>query len=1042
MENFAFYLWIFMTLALVDLGFLITPISFARRGYEPQQGVWIGGLVGLAGSLLSILIFVPLVLMLIGIVADDLPFDIKFGSSNHFLPVSFEVEQGEVSDETAYSRAWLLGIFTFIGGLLLLNVLWRGVPDRREMKTVLPEGADLKRNTNARRIRGRVLGIHYLAAIVVAMFVLVSLVWNIVKTTFTATALQDTVDIKTLTDGRELEALSEEDMARVLVNNVPGQRIQTLVRDFVWGVDAQTAQDNQNRQLSEIIPGEYLYSDFATDLTYANLVRSPGTSRDLLTKNLNRDEIGEVAAFNLPRQQLANLIISRIAPLETGSGQVILRDFSAEDVNRLAELFIANGNQEQLTFYANRYAIISPQTIIDRLPELTREQLIALIPPAQRSGISDTTSREELEEILREDLGPDGNPAFQRLVLNNYNATLTIESLRDLLRESLTESGEVRRRELAVEGVRTVLNLETERLAQTLIANGDPILLRDALLRDLPVSPQYVALAIEEDSLLISAQVGVDGIQLPATTPLRSDEELRALLPAGLRLRLAPDASRAQLEDLLQEGLESSVHSFSIVNAYVANHIDNNYNPAETDLLIRYVLPRLSERQMLELGTETVEISQDVIDIAGGDTLPKLRLGKFELGNQLGLYVSGEILREILREQVWEVTPEEAAARQDELLVDIFDQNQIPRGTVDRLTFRELPAHAGVSLRFLAELNRNDLEQLVTAEVVKPRVVELWTLDRALFDRSGVEQELDDLNTRAVIERQAAIDAALESGEPIPPEYVQPWINAELEFRSWLNLDFITNTLSDEAELTGMRNAILGTLWMILMTILMAFPIGIGAAIYLEEYARDNFINRVIQTNIDNLAGVPSIIYGLLGVAVFVRLLEPLTSGSIFGYGDETTANGRTILSASMTMALLILPLIIINAQEAIRAVQPSIRQASFGLGATKWQTVWNHILPYSMPGILTGTILAISRAIGETAPLVVVGATVYVVRDPDSPFARFTALPVQIYNWTKEPRAADKSVAAAAIVVLLIILVMLNSIAIILRNRFERTRR
>jgi phosphate transport system permease protein len=271
---------------------------------------------------------------------------------------------------------------------------------------------------------------------------------------------------------------------------------------------------------------------------------------------------------------------------------------------------------------------------------------------------------------------------------------------------------------------------------------------------------------------------------------------------------------------------------------------------------------------------------------------------------------------------------------------------------------------------------------------------------------------------------------------------IKDWNEAELQFRSWLSLDFLTETLNAEAELTGMGNAIVGSLLMIIITIAFAFPIGIGAAIYLEEYAQDNFLSRIIQTNIDNLAGVPSIIYGLLGVAIFVRALEPITSGSVIGYGDPAIANGRTVLSASLTMALLILPILIINAQEAIRSVQPSIRQASFGLGATKWQTVWNHILPYSMPGILTGTILAISRAIGETAPLIVVGATIYVVRYPDGPFSRFTALPVQIYNWTKQPREADKAVAAAAIMVLLITLVLLNSVAIILRNRFERSTR
>ena len=212
-----------------------------------------------------------------------------------------------------------------------------------------------------------------------------------------------------------------------------------------------------------------------------------------------------------------------------------------------------------------------------------------------------------------------------------------------------------------------------------------------------------------------------------------------------------------------------------------------------------------------------------------------------------------------------------------------------------------------------------------------------------------------------------------------------------------------------------------------------------GAAIYLEEYASDNWLNRIIQTNINNLAGVPSIIYGILGLAIFVRSLEPLTSGEIFGMVDPTTANGRTVLSGGLTLGLLVLPLIIINAQEAIRAVPRSLRNASFGVGATKWQTVWSHVLPNAIPGILTGTILAVSRAIGETAPLIVVGASTAISFDPSSPFSKFTTLPMQIYQWTSRPQDEFRSLAAAAILVLLMLLLSLNAIAVVLRNRFSR---
>ena len=226
---------------------------------------------------------------------------------------------------------------------------------------------------------------------------------------------------------------------------------------------------------------------------------------------------------------------------------------------------------------------------------------------------------------------------------------------------------------------------------------------------------------------------------------------------------------------------------------------------------------------------------------------------------------------------------------------------------------------------------------------------------------------------------------------------------------------------------------------MVTITLLFAFPFGVGAAVYLEEYAGDRWFNRIIQTNINNLAGVPSIIYGILGLAIFVRGLEPITSGAFLGLVDTTTANGRTILSAGLTLGLLILPLIIINAQEAIRAVPGSLRNASFGLGATKWQTIWHHVLPNAIPGILTGTILAISRALGETAPLVVVGASTFITFDPTSPFSKFTTLPIQIYQWTSRPQDEFRNIAAAAIIVLLAILISLNAIAVVMRNKYSK---
>jgi phosphate transport system permease protein len=309
-----------------------------------------------------------------------------------------------------------------------------------------------------------------------------------------------------------------------------------------------------------------------------------------------------------------------------------------------------------------------------------------------------------------------------------------------------------------------------------------------------------------------------------------------------------------------------------------------------------------------------------------------------------------------------------------------------------------------------AERTRESVYELVLERVVEPEVVQTWSLYDSLLSRGAVQAE---------------------AREAYP--------GAKLEFVSWLNPRFVRSPQSSEPERAGVRTAILGSLWTIAITVLFAFPLGVGAAIYLEEYATDNWINRIIRTNINNLAGVPSIIYGMLGLAIFVRLVEPLSSGTLFGLADPTTANGRTIFSAGLTLGLLILPLIIINGQEAIRAVPASLRQASYGLGATKWQTVWHHVLPNALPGILTGAILAISRAIGETAPLVVVGASTFITMDPTGPFSKFTTLPIQIYQWTARPQDEFRNIAAAAIIVLLVLLLSLNASAVLLRNRFSR---
>lgn len=277
---------------------------------------------------------------------------------------------------------------------------------------------------------------------------------------------------------------------------------------------------------------------------------------------------------------------------------------------------------------------------------------------------------------------------------------------------------------------------------------------------------------------------------------------------------------------------------------------------------------------------------------------------------------------------------------------------------------------------------------------------------------------------------------SLMNGEEIRAEVAEKYPKAQLEFRSWLTPQFLVTPMSSKAEFAGVRTAVLGSLWLVGIAILFALPIGTGAAIYLQEYAPKNWFTSIIQTNINNLAGVPSIVYGMLGLAIFVRVLEPLTSGALFGVTDS---NGRTILSAGLTMGVLVLPLIIINAQEAIKAVPDSLRQAAYGVGATRWQTVWYHVLPNSLPGILTGSILALSRALGETAPLIVVGASTFISLDPSGPFSKFTALPIQIYQWTTRAQSEFHAIAAGAIIVLLVLLLSLNATAVLLRNRFQR---
>jgi phosphate transport system permease protein len=315
--------------------------------------------------------------------------------------------------------------------------------------------------------------------------------------------------------------------------------------------------------------------------------------------------------------------------------------------------------------------------------------------------------------------------------------------------------------------------------------------------------------------------------------------------------------------------------------------------------------------------------------------------------------------------------------------------------------------------------SQGNIVLLVKERIVVPDIISSYGFFPSIFGGDSFEEE---------------VERTFAENPDRWPEYT--FDQVQFEWRAWLNRSFLTSPSSATPELAGIRTAILGSAWLVLFTVAFAVPVGVGAAIYLEEFARKNRINDFIQTNINNLAGVPSIIYGMLGLAVFVRLFEPFTSGSLFGEG---AGNGRTVISAGLTLGLLTLPVVIISSQEAIRAVPNSLRQAGMALGATKWQTVRSHVLPVAIPGILTGTILAVARAIGETAPLILVGAAGFLTADPTGPFSKFTALPIQIFQWTSFPQEEFRNLAAAASLALLVMLLALNAVAVILRNRYSR---
>ena len=238
----------------------------------------------------------------------------------------------------------------------------------------------------------------------------------------------------------------------------------------------------------------------------------------------------------------------------------------------------------------------------------------------------------------------------------------------------------------------------------------------------------------------------------------------------------------------------------------------------------------------------------------------------------------------------------------------------------------------------------------------------------------------------------------------------------------WITWHFITDYPSRHPEEAGLYSALMGTVWLMGMTSLLTVPVGVGAAIYLEEYAPRNFLTRIVEVNVANLAGVPSIVYGLLGMGLFVYWMHL----------------GRSILAGAMTLSLLVLPIVILASREALRAVPDAYREGAYAMGADKWQVIKGVVLPSAIPGILTGTILALSRAIGEAAPVIAISALVYLTFIPSGPMDRFTVLPIQIFNWISRPQEDFRGLAAAGIMVLLVMLITMNSVAVILRNKYQ----
>ncbi|MCU0480677.1 MAG: phosphate ABC transporter permease PstA [Anaerolineae bacterium] len=518
-----------------------------------------------------------------------------------------------------------------------------------------------------------------------------------------------------------------------------------------------------------------------------------------------------------------------------------------------------------------------------------------------------------------------------------------------------------------------------------------------------------IASVINQAFGLVAVNYAVDPDEL--VRPIELENRLETIPETTLRGYFGVDTT-----ELDRATLQSQIYLYYTLLDQVVNKRDAEIPLEELAIQpLDEIMTRIDGIENVARTLRQADMSEDIIrNLAGNSDLwslilePNTRIIDDLSEAELGRLIETNASREILTLVYENLSP----------LSDVREMNGIPlsisiEGSIIPAGWEERPINdltPAERVQLLIEnLSQEQLLALVYDRVVREVILQSWNLNESVLNRGSLETRVED---------------SLPFG-------------TELRWRSWLSADFITGGLTKTPATAGIYPALMGTLWLMFLTILIAFPLGVGAAIYLEEYASDNFINRIIEVNIRNLAGVPSIIYGMLGLALFVRALSPITSGAIFG--TPSNVAGRTILSGALTLSLLILPVIISASQEAIRAVPSSLREGSFGLGATKWQTVSRTILPTAMPGILTGAIIGLARAIGETAPIVVIGTATFTTSVPSGPFSSIVAMPTQIFSWIRESEPQFRNLASGGIILFLAVLLTMNATAIILRQRASR---